>query len=105
MSRGGKRTGAGRKAGVPNKLTQRQRNEIAASGLTPLEYMLDVMRDETASPTRRDEMAKAAAPFVHPKTVAPATPKIIDLGVSSESAKTRLAELIKRTVDAKGWNV
>jgi hypothetical protein len=27
--------------------------------------MLKVMRDETAEPERRDEMAKAAAPFVH----------------------------------------
>jgi hypothetical protein len=29
--------------------------------------MLSVLRDETAPPARRDEMAKAAAPFVHPK--------------------------------------
>jgi hypothetical protein len=36
----------------------------------PLEYMLSVMRDETAPPERRDEMAKAAAPFVHPRLTA-----------------------------------
>jgi hypothetical protein len=36
----------------------------------PLEYMLAVMRDETAPPERRDEMAKAAAPFVHPRLAA-----------------------------------
>ena len=34
---------------------------IAASGETPLEYMLRIMRDEAAKSTRRDDMAKAAA--------------------------------------------
>jgi len=29
--------------------------------------MLRVMRDRNASADRRDEMAKAAAPYVHPK--------------------------------------
>ena len=36
-----------------------------ANGGTPLEYMLAVMRDERATPARRDKMALAAAPFVH----------------------------------------
>ena len=45
MARGGKREGAGRKPGVPNKATQAQREAVAASGLTPLEYMLQLMRD------------------------------------------------------------
>jgi hypothetical protein len=46
---------------------------IAASGLTPLDYMLSVMRDEKVEAHRRDEMAKAAAPYVHPR-IAPAQP-------------------------------
>jgi hypothetical protein len=40
---------------------------IAASGETPLEYMLRVMRDTKADTHRRDEMAKAAAPYIHPR--------------------------------------
>jgi len=36
---------------------------IEASGSVPLDYMLAVMRDEDAEPWRRDEMAKAAAPY------------------------------------------
>jgi hypothetical protein len=40
---------------------------IAASGETPLEYMLRIMRDEAAESTRRDDMAKAAAPYLHPR--------------------------------------
>jgi hypothetical protein len=40
---------------------------IAASGETPLEYMLRIMRDEAAESTRRDDMAKTAAPYLHPR--------------------------------------
>jgi hypothetical protein len=46
--------------------------EVAAAvsaneGLQPLDYMLQVMRDCTASEARRDMMAKAAAPYRHPQ--------------------------------------
>ena len=41
--------------------------------LTPLTYMLRVLQDETASATRRDAMAKAAAPFVHSRAGEPET--------------------------------
>jgi hypothetical protein len=36
-------------------------------GEMPLDYMLRVMRDPSAPAKRRDEMAKAAAPFLHSK--------------------------------------
>jgi hypothetical protein len=62
----GRKTG-GRKKGSRNKRPRELIERIEASGLLPLEYMLSVMRDETAPPERRDDMAKAAAPFVHPK--------------------------------------
>lgn len=65
MGRGGKREGAGRKPGTPNRTTQEQREAIAASGLTPLEYMLSVMRSDAADEARRLDAAKAAAPYVH----------------------------------------
>jgi hypothetical protein len=70
MSRGGKREGAGRRAGTVNRASATKRAEIAASGLTPLDYMLQIMRDDAAEPSRRDDMAKAAAPYVHPKLAA-----------------------------------
>ena len=38
----------------------------AGAGLTPLAYLLQVMRDPNSSPDRRFEAAKAAAPLVHP---------------------------------------
>lgn len=62
----GLKTG-GRKKGVPNKATAKKAAEIAATGLTPLDYMLQRMRDETADPFVRLDAAKAAAPYVHPK--------------------------------------
>jgi hypothetical protein len=65
-SRPGERRG-GRRKGTPNKRTVERYAEIAASGEMPLAYMLRVMRDETSDRERRDEMAKAAAPYVHPR--------------------------------------
>lgn len=41
--------------------------QAAAGGLSPLEYMLSVMADPDADPLRRDRMAVAAAPFLHPR--------------------------------------
>ena len=70
-SRPGERRG-GRKKGTPNKATTAAsiQAEIAVSGEKPLDYMLRVMRDETAEPTRRDAMARASAPYVHPTLAA-----------------------------------
>ncbi|TWG90335.1 hypothetical protein L598_000700000920 [Mesorhizobium sp. J18] len=67
MARGGKRDGAGRKPGTPNKASIERQKKVAATGITPLDYMLKVMRDPKADAGRRDDMAKAAAPYVHPK--------------------------------------
>ena len=64
--KGGKREGAGRKKGIPNRASAAREAAIAASGLTPLEYMLSTMRDET-KPLGLRLMAKAAAPYVHPR--------------------------------------
>ncbi len=67
MARGGSRDGAGRKPGTPNKASAAREKEIAESGLTPLDYMLSIMRDENMPTDSRFEAAKAAAPYVHPK--------------------------------------
>lgn len=70
MAKGGKRTGAGRPKGAISKSTAAIIEATAAGGDTPLEYMLKVMRDLTADDSRRDDMAKAAAPYVHAKLAA-----------------------------------
>ena len=66
FTKGRTKTG-GRQKGVANKRTQQFQAAVADSGLTPLQYMLAVLRDENADPERRDEMAKAAAPYIHPR--------------------------------------
>lgn len=75
MARGVK-TG-GRKKGAKNKATAEREAAVAASGVTPLEFMLNIMRGESpadadpvtklAFATLRFEAAKATAPYVHPK--------------------------------------
>lgn len=61
-----KKTG-GRKAGVPNKKTQAIQAEVAATGETPLAFLLRIMRDPKKPWDKRIECAKSAAPFVHAK--------------------------------------
>lgn len=63
--RGGQRIGAGRKPGAINRATAAAREKAEATGITPLEFMLQVMRDATAKRSERLDMAKAAAPYIH----------------------------------------
>lgn len=86
----GTKTG-GRTKGTPNKATAKREAEIAQSGVTPLDYMLKVMRDEDADDARRDDMAKAAAPYVHPKLSAVSMDGEVKHGLSDP-----LAELLER---------
>ncbi|MEN5279005.1 hypothetical protein ABE527_18925 [Brucella sp. TWI432] len=67
MARGGKREGAGRPAGAVTAKTRDIANKASTDGLTPLEYMLNVLRDNKADPKDRMWAAEKAAPFVHPK--------------------------------------
>lgn len=67
MAGGGRRIGAGRPKGVPNKATAAQKAAVIESGLTPLDYMLTIMRDEACENAQRLDAAKAAAPYVHAK--------------------------------------
>ena len=75
MSKGGSREGAGRPKGATSISKKQQLIDIAVKdGMTPLEYMLKVMRDEEAHPDRRDTMAEKAAQYVHPKLTAISAP-------------------------------
>lgn len=62
----GVKTG-GRQKGTPNKATAARQAEVTASGLTPLDFMLSILRDTTRPDAERFEAAKHAAPYVHPK--------------------------------------
>jgi len=70
MPHGGKRAGAGRKVGAATRRTREAADNAVAAGLTPLEYMLAILRDEGQSSENRMWAAEKAAPYVHPKLAA-----------------------------------
>lgn len=79
IGRGGKRKGAGRPPGSATKKTREIADRAAEQGITPLEYMLQVMRMDSdhedpkvqvAREAMKFEAAKAAAPYVHPRLAA-----------------------------------
>lgn len=67
MAHGGARSGAGRKPGGTNKISQEAYERAKESGELPLDYLLRVMRDDNADEAKRIDCAKAAAPYIHPK--------------------------------------
>ena len=99
----------GRKKGSVDK--RKREAEIAASGLTPLDYMLGIVRAETppgldasvaiARETLRFEASKAAAPYCHPRLQAvtlggdPENPIKVD-NLSELEAVRRLAFLLTK---------
>lgn len=67
MARGGKRDGAGRPSGAVTKRSREAAEKAASEGLTPLEFMLNVLRDEEQPFDSRCWAAEKAAPYVHAK--------------------------------------
>lgn len=70
MARGGARPGAGRKPETPNKATAKRQAEVEATGQTPLAFLIETFRDATKEHAVRQDAAKAAAQYVHPKLAA-----------------------------------
>lgn len=67
MAHGGPRNGAGRPKGAASRIDREAREKAAESGLLPLDYMLEILRDERRDTDTRFEAAKAAAPYLHAK--------------------------------------
>ena len=65
MTHGGARRRAGRPKGAANRFSEQARAKAAAEGITPLEYMLSVLRNETNELGVRMDAAKASAPYMH----------------------------------------
>lgn len=62
----GKKTG-GRSKGVPNNRTAQIRQQVSASGITPLDFLLQELRDVNLPQDTRHAAAVAAAPYLHSK--------------------------------------
>lgn len=97
----------GRQKGAKNKATKAKEMAIAKSGLTPLEFMLNVMRgtalpekataaEKIAARNMQFEAAKAAAPYVHPRMTAnidlPAPTAAQQAGMAAASGSEELGE-------------
>jgi hypothetical protein len=69
-SKSGERRG-GRQRGTPNKKTALRSAALAAAAanpdMTPLDFLLGIMRDPNVSSELRIRVAQAAAPFIHAK--------------------------------------
>ncbi len=57
----------GKPKGALRKATAVREAEIAASGLTPLQFMLSKLRGEDSTDEDRKWAAQTAAPYVHPR--------------------------------------
>lgn len=118
MARGGKRPGAGRKKNAPNKASALREARIAASGVTPLDVMIEDMRfhydlyqvalaDRDIASAKVElkearDAAKDAAPYTHPRLAA-----IEHMGkgggpIELSDAKDKLAHLVARVATAIG---
>jgi hypothetical protein len=96
----------GRQKGSPNKIKAvssgmdeaiNEAFEVAsASDETPLQYMLRIMRDSRAAVGRRDNMAKAAAQYLHPKLVSTETKDITEKPQTVEDAWSRVFAQINK---------
>ncbi|HYF57354.1 MAG TPA: hypothetical protein VEA81_00205 [Burkholderiaceae bacterium] len=69
MPHGGARPGAGRKKGSASARTRAIADKAAAEGITPLEVMLEAMREAYDAGELRDAamIAERAAPYIHPR--------------------------------------
>jgi hypothetical protein len=84
MARDGTRSG-GRKKGTPNKKTVELISAVEESGVTPVEYMLSVMRDVANDAPVRMDAAHKVAPYIHAKLASIETKSEINATIKSGS--------------------
>lgn len=89
MARGGKRPGSGRKPGSVSQQSATRKEMQAkalANGISPLDYMLSILRDDKQEQSARFAAAKEAAPYVHNRLAA-----VEHSGNDDKPVKTELA--------------
>lgn len=65
---GGRRARAGRKKRSTTRKSREIADKVATDGaLTPLQYVIDVMRNPKTTRRRKDWAAATALPYVHPR--------------------------------------
>ncbi len=90
--------------GTPNRATAEREAKVENSGLTPLAYMLAVLRDEDADAEDRKWAAQAAAPYVHPKLSAIEHSGVIE-GTEAPEDSEALTAIERRVKAFRAGNV
>jgi hypothetical protein len=89
----GERRG-GRAPRTRNKATQAQIDWVEATGETPLQFMIRVMRDEREELPIRLAAAKEAAPYVHQKLAQKVDVKTVNLTMSDDELRRELLDIL-----------
>lgn len=97
MAAGGERQNAGRKPGSKNRRTQDVINAMG-EGLSPIAFMLDMLRDTKADPELRQWAAEKAAPYVHARP-SPA-PRHVTLDLPKTDTAEGVRDALARIVEA-----
>jgi hypothetical protein len=95
---GGRRRGSKNKKRGLSDLNDEAVVQSVQSGETPLEYMLRIMRDPTQAVKRRDEMARAAAPYIHARLMAAKMEPKPEKNLADLSRQELKARMIRRMV-------
>lgn len=115
----GRKTG-GRKKGSVNKANRVREAAIAAQGITPMDFLLEIVRNKRRKLALRLDAAKAVAPYVHPKlnnvtvstppgkplvmTYTPAEPALLQDYYAKLAASASAADLDPRAARDLGSN-
>ena len=75
------------------KAARRVGRELISPGETPLEFLLKIMRNESADTTNRVSAAVACLPYVHARRRHDATPFVFETPTSAAEATAMLATL------------
>jgi hypothetical protein len=102
MPHGGRRPGAGRRRGSRNKTSKSKslalelREKAQAAGISPLDYLCSIYRDESQPQQVRMAAAEMSLPYLHPKLSMIAVDQRTEVGVISPEEQTRLEEERRR---------
>jgi hypothetical protein len=93
MPRGGSRPGAGRKKGSKVVRTSELAIKAGAEGLSPVELLLGIVRDENQSLVFRAQCAGIVLPYV--------TPRLANVQIERKTDNRVLQELLEKIRDEK----
>lgn len=91
-----------RPVGSRNVKTQVWLDKVNASGVTPVEFLLERFRDESEDLSVRIDCAKAAAPYCHPKIMAIAHANLTPNGEETETVGLpRISEILDELIGSR----